>query len=281
MAGTATKFCTFPLFSRLPPELRDQIWREALPGSIGPGLHFYKKGCWCPRHLTASDEGYDPSNDELNLNFEFRYDLLDDMQFEAALVSVNREARDIALGWAREQGLEIRRRDGGRQPVFVRAFDPTRDALYVGLGQWDDFITEPSDRCSEPDLVERLVTVATDVRRVAVPEELLPREGAWLAEVFQYCDRIEALLVVVDEQPHVRSADEGRKVQHWWEYESTREGALFWNHDRRDLEWTGGRDGDEGLYKLIEEVKNGLRDGLVKNHMQRFEVRPVVAISRS
>ena len=106
------------------------------------------------RRLSKSDEGYDPENDENNLNLEFRHDLLDDAQFEVPLVFVNREARRTALAWVRKQGIEIRPRENRQYPVFVRPFDPMRDALYVALDKWHDFLCEPDDRQSQPDLFE-------------------------------------------------------------------------------------------------------------------------------
>lgn len=110
MAVVATNSSTFPLFSSLPPELRNQIWCVAMPDKVGPAFYFYRKGCWCPRSLSKSDEEYGPEYDENILFFEFRYDLLDDAQFEVPLVFVNREARGIALAWVREQGIELRSR---------------------------------------------------------------------------------------------------------------------------------------------------------------------------
>src|SRR4051812_41445683 len=99
MATTAA----FPLFSVLPFELRDRIWRDALPGPAGPALYFYRgRGCWVARRLIESDPGYMAGND--GLGFEFRTDRLDqDNQFDLPLVSVNRETRRVALAWLREQ----------------------------------------------------------------------------------------------------------------------------------------------------------------------------------
>lgn len=96
---------SFVLFSSLAAELRNQIWRDALPHHIGPALYSYRKrGCWCPRQLTESEPGYIAGNDDLNLAFEFRTDLLDDdNQYHVPLFSVNREARSIVLAWLQEQ----------------------------------------------------------------------------------------------------------------------------------------------------------------------------------
>jgi hypothetical protein len=99
MATTAV----FPLFSVLPLELREQIWRDALPKPAGPALYFYRgRGCWVPRPLTESDPGYKAGADRQA--FEFRTDRLGhDNQFDLPLVFVNREARRVALAWLRKQ----------------------------------------------------------------------------------------------------------------------------------------------------------------------------------
>ncbi len=278
MEAAATNSPTFPLFSSLSPELRNQIWRDALPDKVGPALYFYRKGCWCPRRLSKSDEGYDPENDELNLNFEFRHDLLDDVQIEVPLVFVNREARGIALAWTHEQGIEIRPREDGQYPLFVRPFDPMRDALYIALDRWDDFLCEPSDRLFQLDLFDQLIVVSTDLTRIAVPEALLRSEVAKLDDMFANFEP-RVLFIIVDPQPDLQSADNDMKVQRRWEFESTQGGAFFWNKDR------GGFDlgdseyiGDEALYRLIEEANKGLGEGLARYHIRSFEIRPVFAV---
>jgi len=185
MAAAATNSSTFPLFSSLALELRDQIWRDALPDKVGPALYFYRKGCWCPRYLSQSDEEYDPMDHELNLNFEFRHDLLDVVQFEVPLFFVNREARNIALAWVREHGIEMSAREDRQSPVFVCPFNPIRDVLYIALDKWDEFLREPDDRCFQPDILGQIITVkSADVTRIAVPEALLRGEvAAALADI--------------------------------------------------------------------------------------------------
>lgn len=93
----------FPLFPALPFELRDRIWRNALPEPAGPALYLYRgKGCWVARRLTESDPGYIAGSDELG--FDFRTDqLVYDNQFDVPLCFVNHEARRIALAWFQEQ----------------------------------------------------------------------------------------------------------------------------------------------------------------------------------
>ncbi len=282
MAAVATNSSVFSLFSSLCPELRTQIWRDALPEGIGPALYSYKKGCWCPRRLIESDEGYDPNNDELNLNLEFRHDLLDNVQYDVPLVFVNREACGIALAWVRQQSIEIRPRKDRQHPVFVRPFDPTSDVLYVAFDKWDDFLTEQYDRQSEPDLFEKLVNIEANITYIAVPEALLRSETSSLNEMIQLFSRIEVLFIIVDAPPDLQCADNDIKVQRRWELESTQGGSFLWNLDGGGFD-SGNSEpiGDKTLYRLIEEAnKQGLGRELTYNHIRKFEIRPVFAVGR-
>ena len=281
MAAPAINSSRFPLFSNLPPELRNQIWRDVLPNKVGPALFFYRKGCWCPRRLSESDEGYDRENDENNLNFEFCHDLLDDVQFEVTLVFVNCEARSIALAWVREHGIKIRCRKDRQYPVFVRPFNPMRDALYIELNKWTDFLCEPDDRRFQPDLYEQLLDIKTDLTQIAVPEVLLQSEVATLPEMLRHFFNLKVLLIVVNAQPDLRSGDDDVKVQRRWDFESTESRAFFWNDDRGCFDFGDSEYiRDEALYKLIEEVEKGLGHGLTENHIQNFEIRRVFAVRR-
>lgn len=96
----------FALFPSLPAELRIQIWRDALPDKIRQALYSYKKGCWQPQRLTETDANYNPHNDELNLVFNFRHDLLDDAQLVLPYFFVNHEAHGVTLAWIHSQGID-------------------------------------------------------------------------------------------------------------------------------------------------------------------------------
>jgi hypothetical protein len=309
MAAAATNTSIFHLFTSLAPELRDQIWRAALPDEVGPVLYFYKKGGWCPRRLLPSDEGYDPENDdESNVNFEFRHDVLDAVQVEIPLFFVNREARNIALAWIREHNIEIRvyarKHEQLQSPVFVIPFDPIHNALYIALDKWDEFICEPDDRCYQPDMVEKLIHIqAAGITRIAMPEALFRGEGevaAALAELivitiplsFLYLcfsdlrelqDRwfglVEVLFILVDTPLDLQPANNGMKIQPRWKLENIEGGTFFWNHDRGRFDFNESEYIiDEALYKLIEEINEWLGKELVKNSIRSFEVRPVFAV---
>ncbi|KAI1084593.1 hypothetical protein F5B20DRAFT_212414 [Whalleya microplaca] len=283
MTSIAISSSTFHLFSALPPELRNQIWRYALPDKVGPALYFYRKGCWCPRRLTESDQGYHPEDDELNLNFDFRYDFLDDVQVEVPLAFVNREARGIALAWVREQGVEMRPRNNRSYPIFVRPLDPMRDALYITLDKWEDFIREPDERRFEPDLLNRLVDINPGITRIAISEALLQREGEALAEMFWNYYRVDSLLIIVNAQADLQPVDNDIQVQRRWEFESVQGETFLWNLDRRRFDFEDSEDsedtGDEDIYQRIAEVKR-LGRGLRDHDIHSFEVRLAFAVSR-
>ncbi|KAI9722706.1 MAG: hypothetical protein M1812_001637 [Candelaria pacifica] len=279
MAAAAVNHSLFPQFSSLAPELRNQIWADALPEKLGPALYFYRKGCWCPRRLSREDEGYDPENDEHNLTFEFRHDLLDDVQFEVPLLLVNREARSMAVAWVLAQGTKIRPCKNRKYPVFMRPFNPIRDALYIPVDKWNDFLREPDDRLFQPDLVDQLVDTKSDITRIAVPEALLRKEAGMLSEVFRHFFNLEELVVIGDVQPDLRSMDEDSKAQRPWEFESTQEGAFVWNNDRGSFDLEDNKNsGHEALYRLIGDVNKEIGEGLIDNHMRSFKIRPVFAV---
>lgn len=93
----------FPGFPDLPPELRNKIWRAALPADIGRPLYFYRtRPYWCPRRLEESDPAF--LKDVGEMAMDFRTDLLgNDEELDVRLVFVNREARAIALFWLEKQ----------------------------------------------------------------------------------------------------------------------------------------------------------------------------------
>lgn len=275
MAAATTDTSVFPLFSRLCPELRNQIWRDALPDRIGPVLCSYKKRARCPRRLTESDEEYEPDTDESNLNFEYRHDLSDNVQYDVPLVFVSREARGIALTWVRQQSLEIRPREDRRYPVFERSFDPMRDALYYPHDIWE-YIG------AEPDSFEKIVHFFMDTTYLAVPEALLRREWTYFCQMIWRFSRFEILFIIVDAPADLQCAYTEMNTQRRWELKSTQGGSIFWKLDSGGFD-LGNSDHlcHETLYKLIEEIDNkGLGFELAFTRIASFEIRPVIAVGR-
>ncbi|KIM94443.1 hypothetical protein OIDMADRAFT_106789 [Oidiodendron maius Zn] len=269
---------TFPLFSSLAPELRDQIWRGALPNKRAP-----------------HEEDYDPNNNELNMIFEFHHSLLDNIQFSVPLFFVNREARNITLTWIRKHGFKIRYNRQHR-PLFVspNPFDPMRDVLYIALDNWDHFLSASYDRLFQPDLEDQNLEIVTPLSRIAVPEALLRNKDTvyMLPELFRYFFNIRVLFIVIDTQPSVDnnndmgvqpSVDNYNDIgaQPQWDFESTQGGAFVWNQNHRCFDFKDRRyNGNEALYKAIEEANNVLGEAIIREVIPSFEVRPIFATRR-
>lgn len=282
VAITTSIRCTFPRFSTLPRELRDQIWCDALPDVVGLNLYFYKEGCWCPRRLTEDDEEYDFEFPiKYNLNLEFRHDFLDVTEVEIPLAFVNHEAREIALAWIRDSGLEIRLRVADQTPAFVRSLDPECDVLYVPLDSWDEFLSERVDRQYKPDLFEQIVDIKTSITRIAVPEALFRCENPGLAETFEHFSHLETLFVIIDPQLDLQPADTDTKLQPWWVLLSTNGETYSWNNDHARFEFEGDENNvDEASRKAIEDLNSGFYLRFITGEKRRLKICPVSAVRK-
>ena len=156
-----------------------------------------------------------------------------------------------------------------------------RDALYVALDKWDDFLHEPDNRRFQSDLFEQLVNIESDLKRIAVPEALLRSEITTLSEMFQNFFNLKVLFIIVNAQPDLQPVDNDMKVQRRWKFESTQGGAFFWNNDRGSLAFGDSKYiGYKALYRLIEEPNKRLGKGLTTNLIRSFEIRPIFVVRR-
>lgn len=99
-----------------------------------------------------------------------------------------------------------------------------RDALYIALDKWDDFLCEPGDRQCQPDLFEQLVDVRPNLARIAVPEALLQSEVATLPNILRYFFHLEVLFIIVDAQPDLQPADKNKRCSGGGSLRAHREG---------------------------------------------------------
>ncbi|KAE8393752.1 hypothetical protein ETB97_008512 [Aspergillus alliaceus] len=277
MASAQTNSSTFTCFPCLPPELRQQIWREALPDNFSPALYPYKKGCWCPRQIPRSD----PRWHELShIDFEFRNDLLDHVQVKVQLTFVNREARNVALSWACKQpDIQMRFLEERQCQVFALPFKQERDALYVPLDKVHGFLVEPIDRSFEPDLLDQGCEVLPHVDRVAVPEALLQIDPSAIPDMFLHYYWLEELIIIVGEQPEWE--DDDVQVHRRWEFEDIQGKVLCWDGEHGRFEWRGENGiGDEAISRQLQDVGKQLYEPLTSNHTSKFEIRAAVAIRR-
>ncbi|KAK7433058.1 hypothetical protein QQZ08_000531 [Neonectria magnoliae] len=265
-----TTYPLFTLFSELPPELRNRIWREVLPEQDGPALYPFRTGCWRPRHLSASDEGYDAHAGD-NVILKFHYDLLKGGEVDVPLFFVSREARSIALGWLREQNIRVHFDKDGQCFSLTRPFDSMRDTLYIADSEFSDFCTEGSERLFEPDLVGLLVSSGPNLRRLAVSQGLLKSDAASLNDIFDWFGVIAVVFVIIDRQP--RFVLDDMQVQSRWELDSTKGRGFAWDLDAGNFEWAGGESiGDNVLDRQIEEAGGAIGLNLKYNANRSYEL---------
>lgn len=279
MAATMmTSLSVFPLFLSLPPELRNQIWHDALPEKDEPALFPYRKGCWCPRCISGSGNGYNPEY-PADIYLEFRHDLLEPVQVEVPLVFVNREARTIALAWVHNQGIEMRFREDKQCHVFVRPFDPAQDTLYITPDEVDDYYTETLIQPYEPGPNDRFMnTPCPSPTRIAVPEAQIQRDPVVLFEMIDWFYNLRELFIIVGRRPDL---EEDMKMQRQWKLKSTHGRAYFWNRNHGGFDWSDSEDiSDKALCRWMKKASKELSVMATKNSVPGFGIRPVLAVRR-
>jgi hypothetical protein len=249
MTEKLSKKCTFPLFSRLPAELRNQVWEELLLDDLGPTFYFHKKGCWHPEDLTKSSKLHDA--DRVHYDFHYHLELLNDVVLRLPLLFVNHESRSIALAWVDKQQTSISMHGLGHDgyPIFKRPFNPKLDALYVPAHLWIEFHTEPSDRLHEKDILRLPLFVSSDVTRLAVPVALLQGGKFALSDIRMYVPDLKELLVVVDPEPGYLRVDNETKTKSWWKRIVPSKSTSSSGHDKiRPSPWWEFKDGENGSF---------------------------------
>lgn len=217
-------------------------------------MHPYERDCWkFQRSETKTVE------------LKFVHELLGPVQVSEPLFFVNREARSIALRWIHKQGLRIRSYEDGKGVVFERAFEPGYDVLYVPLDKHHAF-------CYIVRQIDRNFTYGPALLRIAVPGELLKREGRVLPEAYKWLSQLEVVFVI-DNWEEVN-------MQQRWGFESTQQRA-FYNPDHCRFELRSGETIDEeALYSLIEDYSQGLKSLFLDIRDRRFEIDLVDAVRR-
>lgn len=269
-ASTMSRFSPFP---RLPPELRNRLWRESLPDKDRPALFPYKEGCWCPYWAQDGDEKYQFDEGYDNVYFEFRQEMLDPIQVDVPLASVNREARSIALAWAAEQGIEL----SGQS--LIRRCQRSHDAMYIPHDKWSDFLEEPYERRSQPDLEGRTVSSGLTITQVAVPEELIRAQPDSLADLLDWLEQVRRVYIIVGEQPDFQK-DEGKETVPRWQVNHQSKRFIWNSRSERFISKGDKLIGDEEFNSQLEKALEVLGDDIIKGRgfIPYFEVWPVCAV---
>ncbi|KAJ3476021.1 hypothetical protein NLG97_g9263 [Lecanicillium saksenae] len=269
----------FPLFPQLPLEIRLQVWQLALePEAPGPVLFCFKDGCWKLRYLTPSDTEFNADDDELNLVFEFRHELLDQSAYTIPLFSVSREARSVALPYILSQ--KLRCSEDPAACIFVRRHDPGRDVLLLPTpATLHSFLVEPIERLFEPDVEQKIVNCPhPPIFRIAITRSGLASLETSFSGLWETYYLLETVYVVVGE-PDMQARQEGRH----WEALSAHDAAYVWHASERRMKWRGDHQLDEHLSEVfvqIERCTEGLSEKFVELGRDRFEMRIVHAVQR-
>jgi hypothetical protein len=282
MGATTPNTATFPQFSALAGELRNQIWNYALPDTHErePSLFFYRMGLW----------SWQDAADGLGYDLVFRDDLLE-RHIEAPIAFVNREARGIAMRRIRELGLVTRARSG-QCPVFIRDFEPEVDAIYIKPNQLHSVVQELIDTMTDPSNEGRNFSMSFRYRKIAMSETSLisnieredRSEGiVGIADLLNYVCSVREVLVVVNTPADLESTDEQDKdAIPLWTFSPAPGDAFSWSCTRSRFEICGDERVGDGVVSAIVESErvNAAFTAAQPEFYSQLKVRPVYAIRR-
>ncbi|KAL8392550.1 hypothetical protein RB595_002660 [Gaeumannomyces hyphopodioides] len=298
---------SFPAFADLPLELREQVWRDALPVKPGrPTLFPYVEGSWVRGSFSPDDQWYnelDPGTSQ------FTTPSASDIAVKTPLLDVNREARHVAIAWARKRGYTVKRRGGDGSDsdtttttttmtcanhnvdipgplVITRPVDPSHDAIYLPTAEvGDNFVKAPWS----------LWTVTADddgggggfqfdspLTAVALPRALFNSDNDGLfCELDMSQSRLRLLYVILDPQPDVGSGS--------WELRDNTiygPGSFLWDQARRVFVYPepelsrAGEDMYRAVHGVAEMLSTEEDFRTVLRVPEDFEIRFAHAVKR-
>ncbi|KAI1877383.1 hypothetical protein JX265_003391 [Neoarthrinium moseri] len=270
----------FTVFPELPLELRREIWRRALPERV-PTLYPYWNSSWDVRYLKESDAGYQPDVVGQDLIMEFNIRDLRAAHVKLPSVYVNREAREVALAWARQHGIRIQSYGYTGLPFFRQPFQASYDTLYVPADQWHEFKDGPRELLSYPDIGDRETQVTNaSVRHIAVPESLLhAADVTGLLEDLEFYPNFSTLFVILNSEPDFEPTDGNLRMQPQWKLEQTR-GGFTWDQSLCAFTQEHVKCMDHPLEVSLEGIRlacRALAMALIKCP-RSFKIKPAFAV---
>ncbi|KAF4761372.1 hypothetical protein N7455_000907 [Penicillium solitum] len=271
---------TFHPFPRLPPELRLQIWRDALPEKDSPAFTPYKSSGWIPN---PASENMDANNSPPIVEWEYHHEFLDQIRVKIPLANVNHEARHAAIEWARKQGIEVIFHDYRECVVFLRPFDPMRDVIWISADTFFLF----TDECwgiHTPDISPVNVSIPFKVGRFAVSERVI-MDRQCLKTLYNTISTFSGdviMYIIAGEEPNSTAMFvDHTKVQPRWELCGAHEGeALVWHRNYKRFDSNGGlRILQDGSYLRVLEASREIAKIIIEFMPNiNFEIRAVHAV---
>lgn len=281
LAVSAAGTQTFHPFPRLPPELRLQIWRDALPEKDSPAFTPYQSSGWT---LVPASEAMHANNPRHIVEWKFHPESLDKIRVKIPLANVNYEARHVAIEWAHKQGIEVLFHGYRECVVFLRPFDPMRDVIWISEDAFEIFTNDcwgvhPSDGPQASH-----VSHPCKVGQFALPESVV-MDGDSLYSLYSAIATFDGdvvMYIVAGEKPNPTAMFvDHTKVQPRWELCDAQEGEAFvWDRNNKRFEAKGGpRILQYDSYQRVLAISKVIGEWMIEFTPDTdFEIRAVRAI---
>lgn len=140
------------------------------------------------------------------------------------------------------------------------------------------------DQIFRPGVIEQQVTCICNLTQLAVSENLLAGvQPDWISDLFMTTWNIRALLIVMGKQPTLRSIRDGDRGKTRWEFEGCSVMKFLWQGQDEGFNFDENKlmhDSYDRYHVVVGETASALREVLIRERCQRFEIRPVIALER-
>lgn len=270
----------FQYFSKLPLELRNQIWDESLPEKDAPALFFYKPGCWEVHVPVPGDKRFNPDWPGSNWVLFFE-DRLAHTHVCPALLRVNAEARRAALRWAHRLGYKLQW-NNRNQPVITRPMEREIDTLYLPNEHKEEYFTVTEDLMDQPDSSQSYTNDVED-RPVAMsqwtiskdPMGIIPGFRDWIHNTFL----IHAVVGIPLPETDLVALDpslDNVQLRRWELRDAQQPNTYSWNRSKTCFLWEDLDDQtkrDAGMVSDVgEEDMREWAESAIANEIDLFEV---------
>lgn len=193
----------FTLFPKLPPELRDRIWRHAIPHATddSSAVFFHCEEHFTPWYAQPGDPVYGITKS--NLFLRYFYEKLDAVPVDLPLLKVNQEAHTAACFYAPQLGYEIFQNKEQGCPIIARRMNPSNDILYFEYGEAENMIVSGFDQMEALDEVYSLYP--TPKHWGICGRNCLSHDDGYINEMLDFYDYFHTV--------HVFISDRGGELQ--------------------------------------------------------------------